>query len=153
MIKVTVKLTLGNELGFTCASCLVFMSSKAEHTVVTEGSGRSKCWQSEEFEHHGKEHRRPLEPQQPDNDSLESPCSPNDTLILAQRNSFSISNLHTFKIINLCYFSHKLCILLHQQPKSTQPWYSGRNGAAGKQALPSFDTARITQDVPGQGIH
>lgn len=48
----------------------------------------------------GKEHRWPLEAQQTGNHSLESPCSPTDALILAQRNSFSISDLHTFKIIS-----------------------------------------------------
>lgn len=70
----------------------------------------------------GKEHRRPLEAPQPGSHCLESPCSPTDALILAQRNSFSISDLHTFKIINLSYFSHKVCIFLCQQPKSTQQW-------------------------------
>lgn len=31
MIKVTIKLTLGNELGFTCASCLVFVLESRAH--------------------------------------------------------------------------------------------------------------------------
>lgn len=135
MIKVTIQLTLGNEHGFTCASCLVFMSSKAEHTVSTAGSGRWKCWLERRASTTGKDHRWPLETPQPGSHSLESPCSPTDALILAQRNSFSISNLHTFKIINLSYFSHKLCISYVSNRKVQAMVTKDGMVSAGKQAF------------------
>lgn len=35
---------------------------------------------------------------------------------------FNIQPTHTFKIVNLCNFSHKFCIFLCQQQKTTQKW-------------------------------
>lgn len=55
------------------------------------------CWMKKSTM--GKECRWPLEAQQPGNYSLEPPCSPINTLILAQRNSCLVFNLYAFKII------------------------------------------------------
>lgn len=119
-----IKVTISNIWQWSWVSSSVhplspYMSSKAENGVTTEGSKDTSAGGSMRESTMGKEQRWPLEAQQPENVCLGS----HHTLIVAQRNSFSISDLHTFKRIKSVLLQSQILYFLHQQQKVTWKWW------------------------------